>query len=654
MRNKLAGARKILQSLRLRHFQHPATRDLEQLVRIYGPEREKLARMRLLSRGGNKTEAQALARELFPQGPPTVGGLDIEYYQLMASTAGGGVQAQKQLQRLYRETGDARYRLAQLESQVKAGNLSSAVLSEFESLAQRADVNQPAWQDLWRRHGGTSPTNRASTAWIRVYRWIPGERAMLEQLAELQGPAKAGTLPAGVDPMAATRAVGRKALDREENEVAEKKWLAVLASRPADAEAQGSLGLVRLRQKRYAEAQEHFTRANQRDPQQKWLDLKKTAMLWGWLQMADTALANGDAELALAHVQQALDAEPKNASALRARAGLYARDGKPAQALALLENACKDDPELASGLVDIRVELMREQASVDANANRMGAALRMLETAVPLEPDNPWLRHQLARLYMQLDMPDQALDVVHEGVARAAADPEMRFARALVLAALADPAAALADLQSVAVAQRSAAMQTLEERVTVDVYIRQASSSGIEGLREVENMVGNDANLLYAVANAWFRHGLPHQGVAVYDRLAQRVVPLPPQAQLNHAVLRNRAQDDAALAQQLPGLLQLPDWTAAQEEELLQLTSEHRERLIGRLLASQQVSQAQQAQELARQPMPFQTEKRSPQALAQGQKAQARLLLMVGALAEARVLLERALPAPATGCGAAA
>ncbi len=642
--NKLAEAQKILNTLRQRHFQHPATRDLEQLVRIYGPDREKLARMRLLSRGGNKTEAQALARELFPQGPPSVGGLDIEYYQLMAATAGGGVQANKQLQRLYRETGDARYRLAQLESQVQAGNLSGAVLSEFESLAQRADVNQPALQDLWRRAISRLPTNRASAVWVRAYlRWVPGERAMLEQLAEMEGPAKAGTLPTGVEHMAATRAAGRKALDREENDAAEKKWLAVLAARPTDAEAQGSLGLVRLRQKRYAEAQEHFTRASQRDPQQKWADLKKTATVWGGLQMADTALASGDTALALAHAQQALEVEPKNTSALRTLAGVHAKDGQPAQGLALLEKAYQDDPELASGLVDIRVELMREQASMDANANRTGAALRMLETAVPLQPDNPWLRHQLARLYMQLNMPEQALDVMHEGVSLAAENPEMRFARALVLAALDDPAAALADLQSVAAAQRSAAMQTLEERVMVDLYIRQASSSGMDGLREVEEMVGNDATLLYAVANAWFRHGLPHQGVAVYDRLAQRVVPLPPQAQLNHAVLRNRAQDDAALAQQLPGLLQRPDWTAAQEEELLQLTSAHRERLIERLLASQNVQQVQQAQELARKSMPF--GQRSPQLVAQSQKAQARLLLMAGAFAEARVLLERALPA---------
>lgn len=520
--NKLAEAQKILRVLRQRHFQHPATRDLEQLVRIYGPDREKLARMRLLARGGNKTEAQALARELFPQGPPTVGGLDIEYYQLMAATAGGGAQAQKQLQqlqRLYRETGDARYRLAQLESQVQAGNVSSATLHEFESLAQRADVNQPALQDLWRRAIDRMPTNRASAAWIRAYlRWIPGERAMLEKLAEIEGPAKAGTLSTGVDPAAVARAARRKALEQETRDAAEKQAL-----------------------------------------------------------------------------EQALDMEQENTR--------------------------------------IRVEHMREQATLDTDANRMGAALRTLETALPLEPDNPWLRHQLARLYLRLDLPEQALDVMHEGVARAATDPDMRFARALVLTALDDPAAALADLQSVAATQRSAAMQALEQRATVDLYTRQASS-GTDGLRDAEELVGNDANLLYAIANAWFRHGLPHQGVAVYDRLAQRLAPLPPQVQLNHAVLRNRAQDDAALAQQLPELFQRPDWTPEQEAELVQLTSEHRERLIARLLASQNV---QQAQELARQPMPFQT-------LAQSQQAQARLLLMVDALAEARVLLERALP----------
>ena len=38
------------------------TQELETLVRVYGPDREKLSQMRLMARAGRKAEAADLAR----------------------------------------------------------------------------------------------------------------------------------------------------------------------------------------------------------------------------------------------------------------------------------------------------------------------------------------------------------------------------------------------------------------------------------------------------------------------------------------------------------------------------------------------------------------------------------------------------------------
>ena len=127
------------------------TQELETLVRVYGPDREKLSQMRLMARAGRKAEAADLARELFPNGPPELGGLALEYLQIVGGSGSkGGGESVRQLGKLYQETGESRYRLAQLEMRMYGGENPSAVVQEIEVLAKQPDVNAQQLQDLWR------------------------------------------------------------------------------------------------------------------------------------------------------------------------------------------------------------------------------------------------------------------------------------------------------------------------------------------------------------------------------------------------------------------------------------------------------------------------------------------------------------------------
>jgi hypothetical protein len=108
---------------------------------------------------------------------------------------------------------------------------------------------------------------------------------------------------------------------------------------------------------------------------------------------------------------------------------------------------------------------LRAAADAELAQGHRSAAMRLLEDAVAAVPDDPWLRHDLARLYGRLGLPDLAADVMAEGRARRPHDAEMRYASALVAAAIDRDDDALALLDAVPPAQRSDGMRELAQRL---------------------------------------------------------------------------------------------------------------------------------------------------------------------------------------------
>ena len=210
-----------------------------------------------------------------------------------------------------------------------------------------------------------------------------------------------------------------------------------------------------------------------------------------------------------------------------------------------------------------------------------------------LTPDDAWIRHRLARIYIRLGRPQEALHAMDEGVARipsGAVGAEMLYARALIRSALDEDSAALADMQRIPSADQTDAMRSLVRRSQVKSLVTQAlkplPAAEVEALlQQAERTAGNEADLLYSVANAWSRRAQPARGVAVFHRLAARVPTLAPDTQLDYAQLLNRAEDDAGLAEQLPRLLQAKGWSAEQEDRLVALYAAHQERLIDKQLS---------------------------------------------------------------------
>ena len=629
--NEPQEAQRLLERLRRMAPQAQATHDLQTLIRVYGPGQEQLARMRLLARAGRQQEAAKAARELFPDGPPQTGTLGIEYYRIVTAADAasgaphGSAETSRALQGAYTRTDDPNYRLIELETRQAQNAPALPLALALQQLADAPGVDRQRLRDLWRRVLERVPANAQGLARLQAYlQRYPDDANVVQWLATRRA-ALARAERWAHDPARLALAAAQKALDANDLPLAENQLRTVLALRPQDADGLGLLGLVRLRAAKYGEAQQLFASAAKRTRLQKWRDLESTAQLWGLIQGADKArdagqlakaadLAaralrlrpdNPEALVTLAQIrvrqgqdaqaqplyERALAAEPGHSGALRGLVALHLRAHRFDAALALLATTAGDDDDRTLR-AELRASVLAGQAEAQLASARLGPALRQLEDAVALSPRDPWLRHRLARVYLQLHQPQEALKVMDEGVALAGSVADMRFARALIRSAANDDAGALDDLKHVAAAERSEGMRSLLQSASVRAGVAEAAGAGTDAeqlLVHAEHEAGDNADLLWVVANAWFARAKPARGVAVFDRLAERKggeAYLAATAKLDHAALLARAQMDRRLDPMLPALQASSDWDTAQAQRLAQLSSEHLERTVEALMAA--------------------------------------------------------------------
>lgn len=638
--NQPQEARRLLDQLRRIAPQTQATRDLQTLVRVHGQDQEQLARMRLLARAGRQQEAAKVARELFPDGPPDTGVLGLEYYRIVAAAdAGGGTGPRPALQDLAMRTDDPNYRLIELEMRQARNAPAPALALALQQLAEVPGVDQQRLRDLWRRVLERAPTNTTGLTYLQAYLQRYPDDTDVAQLLATRRTALARAERWAHDPARLALVAAQKALDANDLPRAKDQLQVALGLRPRDADGLGLLGLVRLREAKYDEARQLFARAASSTKLQKWRDLESTAQLWGLIQkagrerdagrlsvaadlathalhmqpdnpealatLAQIRVLQGQDALARPLFERALATEPGHPGALRGLVALALRAHRYDAALALLEAPTDDDGDraLRAGL---RASVLAAQADEQLAGAHPGPALRLLEDAVALSPEDPWLRHRLARVYLQLHQPGEALNVLDEGVALVGSDADMRFARALIRSATNDDAGALRDLQRIAATQRSEGMRSLLQSASVRASVADATGTAADAQRlltRAEHEAGDDAKLLWIVANAWFARAEPSHGVAVFDRLTARKggqAQLPAQARLDHAALLARARMDERLGQMLPVLQAAPGWDAAQARRLAQLNAEYLQRLIEARMAA---GERTEARKLAQAPL---------------------------------------------------
>lgn len=584
--NQLSQMRLTLDRLRRVRPDHEDIPRIETLLRLEGEDKDKLRQARALAKAGKRDAALAALRELYPGGPPT-GDLTLEYWNLIGSTSDGWQAAYAGLSQLVRDYPDnLRYRLALADHITSRTPDSPQALKTIREMAT-LPLYEKAARSAWRNAMLKLEPRPSSIALIEEY--LAQEKvedsAVKEHMENLKlAIERHRQLMA--DPYYRAKLDGLAALERGKLEKADEMFSRSLAGRPDDAEAIGALGIIRLREGHHAEAQAYFLEAQRRNRGGSWGAMAQTARFWGLLREAADAedarefgLAeqkireartidpreaqalialggvfagqgrNAEAERAY---RDALAMEPASVNALRGLAGVYLRSGREQAAEALLTRLAGEPRKaLAEAINATRARIYKEEADALLAQKDTEQALGMMERAARYDQDDPWLRLDMARLYAARGETARGRALFENLLRRRPDEPSVRYAYAMYRARQAQDVEALTTLEGIARENRSAEISRLQRRLWVGVAAKHAlerKQAGRNGaarqlLADAEAAVGADAELGLEVADAWIDFGDLGAARAILRRLAAH--PLPdPDWRLTHARLTLRAGPD--------------------------------------------------------------------------------------------------------------
>ncbi|POZ60540.1 hypothetical protein C2I19_18405 [Chromobacterium alticapitis] len=306
---------------------------------------------------------------------------------------------------------------------------------------------------------------------------------------------------------------------------------------------------------------------------------------------ADWQARRGNAPAARDAYWLVLRRRPDSGPALAGLMGIYLdqeRFNEAGQLLAAMPAAQRT--KLGTSYVTAQAQLARARGDAWLDKGQAEPALPYLRQAVALQPQNVWNRYALASALLAVGKGAEGSALLNELAAAPKADPANLYAYALFESKRDANIAALAALEKVAPAERTAGMAALQRRVWLNQTVALAEAEAALGrpeqarlrLLDAERALGSDVARMGELAAAWQRLGDAVQARQVLQALYVRQPTLD--SQLAYADLA-LGQGDMATAQPL---------LDSAERERTRLSKEQRQTLDG-LQASLAVARADQA-----------------------------------------------------------
>lgn len=337
---------------------------------------------------------------------------------------------------------------------------------------------------------------------------IPAEPRETTIVDARQG--KAETKPsAPPDPSGVSRAAGFEALERKDLPAAERLFNQALRERSSDLDAAGGLGIIRLQQGRFSDAEELLRRASRgAGGDQRWGEALRSAQFFSTLARARSAYEGGryaqaeqearplaagqnpdrvEAQVlwgqALAALGRATEAEAAFRSVLTAAPQRPEAISGLAQALA--DQARYDEAsQIAATLTgptagQTRAAIERARANELQKRGDIFGAGAALSAALTANPSNPWSRYDYARFLAEQGQEAEAQSLM--APLYQSSDPESLQAAALYSESRGRNEEAVGLLRRVPEASRTRAVKDLVARVEALSAIEQAKRWGAQG-----------------------------------------------------------------------------------------------------------------------------------------------------------------------------
>lgn len=586
------GAQRYLTQLQAAHPRSPLVSRLQESIRT-GRSAPQIETARQQARSGQASQALSTYQAALGERPPT-GPLALEYYQTLGATAGGWDEARRGLSRLAQESPeDPQIALALAQHLTYRESTRRDGIAQLARLAGRPDVGKAATES-WRKALAWTGNRSADIPLYQEFlRANPGDTAVQTRLAQaqnLQKQSQVASRPVATDPLRLRTTAGFQALEDGELDAAEAAFLQVLETRPSDGDALGGLGILRLRQERFADARGLLERASRAGSAARWKQALDSATYWSLVEQATSERERGDTAAARRTLEQAVRLNPAevtaetdladllveagqydaaeaayrrvlarqadNPDAVRGLVGVLAQNNKAAEALALVEKLSPSQQEKVGALGRLRAAQALGQARAATERGDLAAARAALEDALLNDPASPWVRLDLARLYLRLGAVAEARGVMDGLLLSNPNMPEALYASALLASEASDWPGALALLDRIPEKHRTRDIAALQKRVWVHVQAAAASALAAEGrqsealatLAQAESFATQDTELLGALALAYADAGEPQRALGMVRQVLARTPRPDVGLRLQYAATLLKTQQDVELS----------------------------------------------------------------------------------------------------------
>ena len=371
-----------------------------------------------------------------------------------------------------------------------------------------------------------------------------------------------------------------KALDAGDLKTAEPLLAARLAEKPNDMDALGGMGVVRQQQQRFSEAENYLVQATRLPGGAAWQKALNEVRYWSLLNQARDAQNAGrgsqardlaaqaerlnpkraDATVALAGFQaqdnqldasettyrKALARNPGDPDALNGLIGVLSQSGRPDEALKLIDSVSPADRAKFSSTAKIKAMRATQLGKVADQRGDLKAAQAAYQQALDADPENPWTRFALARVYLRDGQIRNARALLDGLLKSQPNQPDALYTSTLLSVELDEWKAADATLSRIPAAQRTADMNELANDIALHKQTEIAIESARRGQRpEALALLGRSAPLagkkperLAVLASAYVDVGAPEEGLQIMQGVLEKTPnPTPDQKLLYASVL---------------------------------------------------------------------------------------------------------------------
>ncbi|RQR49237.1 cellulose synthase [Burkholderia sp. Bp9126] len=569
-RKDSGGAAAYLERLRQVAPDYPDVDTLSRRLGENSSRDENLNDARRLAQSGESVPAVRKYQQAL-NGKPAAPELRREYYQALAATPKGWNEARRGLEELAHDhPDDPRYGLAfaqhltYQEATRRQGIERLAQLTNDSTVGQTA---QQAWRQALLWMAARPSDQRYFDAYLKIAPDDPAVRARSESMVQQDKAARIrAQRDAAGNARGRTLAEGFSALEQNDLATASAHFSSVLNRTPNDADALGGMGIVELRQERFEQARNYLERASRAGNPARWREALTSATYWTYASRALGAQSNGDFATARSLFERAIALNPSDVTAqimlgnalldqhdapgaehayrmalrrqadhpdaIRGLVGALAAQGRGEEALGYAEQLTAEQQTKVGGLDRLRAMAGIARARTAEARGDLGQARSLFEDALIVNPDDPWLRLDLARIYVRQGAIDMARSMMDELLATRPDMVDALYASALLAEQTHDWPKGLQLLDRVPVGKRTQAMTVLQRRLWISQQVESATrmarrdliQQAYATLGDAERVAQEAPSLRAEIAAGYAAIGDTNQALSV----AQRAVAQAP------------------------------------------------------------------------------------------------------------------------------